>query len=190
MSVLEAVAGTALGAAAIGRNDETSDLLYTFVQRATFGPTTEEYGLALMLGPAGYIEYHLNYKAIDDSPLAAILFGLLATVPIYLLASRLFRFDLSDVLLFFFNDATFTGRVGNVGPRLLPAFSYSIVGAAQQGRPTWRVDAYVLFGPHMRFLVQCQTQGADPSPFATGCAQILSSFRPTGAGVGAATTSQ
>jgi hypothetical protein len=83
--------------------------------------------------------------------------------------------------------ATFTGRIGNFGPRLLPAFGYSIVGAAQQGRPPWRVDAYVLFEPHTRYVVQCQTPGANPSPFARGCAQILSSFRPTGTGVGAAT---
>lgn len=43
------------------------DILYRLVQRLTYGFTPEEYALAQSLGFQGYLDYHLNYTAIDDS---------------------------------------------------------------------------------------------------------------------------
>jgi hypothetical protein len=82
--------------------------------------------------------------------------------------------------------ATFTGHVRNAGPYLLPTFAYTVIGGPQQGRSPWRVDAYVLFGPRERYVVQCQTPGPDPSRFIVGCVHILGSFRQIGTAVGAA----
>jgi uncharacterized protein (DUF1800 family) len=73
MSVLEAAAGVALGAAAMSRPDESQDLIFNLVQRMTFGQTPSELNLATALGPTAYIEYHLNYEAIDDGPVEAML---------------------------------------------------------------------------------------------------------------------
>ena len=66
-------------------------------------------GLAALAPLCGTLLYLLA-RWLRVSPLAAILFGLGMTVAVYFLASRLFGFDTSDVLLFLFNDATFTGR--------------------------------------------------------------------------------
>ena len=57
--------------AAIGVHDS----LYSLVQRMTFGATPEEFSLARLMGAPGYIEYHLDYKAIDDGPVEATLAG-------------------------------------------------------------------------------------------------------------------
>ncbi len=66
-------------------------------------------GLAALAPLCGVLLYLLA-RWLLVSPLVAILFGLCMTVATYLLASRLFGFDTSDVLLFLFHDATFTGR--------------------------------------------------------------------------------
>ncbi len=66
-------------------------------------------GLARLAPLAGVLLYVLA-RWLRVSPLVAILFGLSATVAAYFLISRLFGFDSSDLLLFVFNDATFTGR--------------------------------------------------------------------------------
>ena len=66
-------------------------------------------GLAALAPLAGVLLYVLA-RWLRVSPLVAILFGLSATVAAYFLISRLFGFDSSDLLLFVFNDATFTGR--------------------------------------------------------------------------------
>ena len=50
---------------------DPSSLLYKLVDRLTFGGTPEEYNRALQLGYDGYLEYHLNHLAIDDSALEA-----------------------------------------------------------------------------------------------------------------------
>ena len=46
-------------------------LLARLVRRITWGFTQEEYALAQQLGYDGYLEYHLNPQAIDDSALDA-----------------------------------------------------------------------------------------------------------------------
>lgn len=66
-------------------------------------------GLAALAPLFGTLLYLLA-RRLRISPLAAILFGLAMTVAVYFLVSRLFGFDTSDVLLFLFHDATFTGR--------------------------------------------------------------------------------
>jgi hypothetical protein len=81
--------------------------------------------------------------------------------------------------------ATFTGRVGNFGPRMLPTFGYTIIGSPQEGRPPWRVDAYVLYGPRTRYVIQCQSPGGDPSEFSRGCSKVMETFRPNGPSIGA-----
>jgi hypothetical protein len=75
--------------------------------------------------------------------------------------------------------ATFADRAGNVGARPLPTFNYSIIGASLDGRPPWRIDAFVVFGRQARYVVQCQALGADSMDFGRGCARIISTFRPT-----------
>lgn len=49
--------------------------LFGLVNRMTFGFTREEYALARARGWTGYLEYHLNHFAIDDSILDARLAG-------------------------------------------------------------------------------------------------------------------
>jgi len=66
-------------------------------------------GLAALAPLFGTLLY-LTARWLRISPLVAILFGLCMTVAVYFLVSRLFGFDTSDVLLFLFHDATFTGR--------------------------------------------------------------------------------
>ena len=66
-------------------------------------------GLAALAPLCGVLLYLLA-RWLMVSPLVAILFGLCTTVATYLLASRLFGFDTSDVLLLLFHDSTFTGR--------------------------------------------------------------------------------
>lgn len=46
---------------------DPSSLLEKLVDRITFGATPEELTLARQLGYQGYLEYHLNHLAIDDS---------------------------------------------------------------------------------------------------------------------------
>ncbi|HLP85206.1 MAG TPA: DUF1800 family protein, partial [Phycisphaerales bacterium] len=46
---------------------DPSSLLEKLVDRITFGVTPEELTLARQLGYQGYLEYHLNHLAIDDS---------------------------------------------------------------------------------------------------------------------------
>ncbi len=50
---------------------DPSSLLEKLVDRITFGATPEELTLARQLGYSGYLEYHLNHLAIDDSALSA-----------------------------------------------------------------------------------------------------------------------
>jgi hypothetical protein len=94
--------------------------------------------------------------------------------------ASLFAQDVAEQL-----GATFASRAGNVGARPLPTFHYSIIGASLKGRPPWRIDAFVVFGRHARYVVQCQALGADSMDFGRGCAQIMSTFRTTGPPVGA-----
>lgn len=54
----------------------SADILYRLVQRITYGYTPEEYALAQSLGFQGYLDYHLNYTAIDDSAASARLTSL------------------------------------------------------------------------------------------------------------------
>jgi len=66
-------------------------------------------GLAALAPLCGVLLYMLA-RWLQVSPLVAILFGVCMTAATYLLVSRLFGFDTSDVLLSLFNDVTFTGR--------------------------------------------------------------------------------
>jgi exopolysaccharide production protein ExoQ len=66
-------------------------------------------GLAALAPLCGVFLY-LLVRWLRVSPLVAILFGLCVTVAVYLITSRLFGFDMSDILLVLFGDATFTGR--------------------------------------------------------------------------------
>lgn len=50
---------------------DPSSLLEKLVDRITFGATPEELTLARQLGYSGYLEYHLNHLAIDDSAMIA-----------------------------------------------------------------------------------------------------------------------
>lgn len=45
--------------------------LLALIERCSFGYTRRELELALLLGPTGYVEYHLAPEAIDDSDLEA-----------------------------------------------------------------------------------------------------------------------
>jgi len=45
------------------------DPIYLLLQRTTFGFTQEDYALATQMGFRGYLEWQLNYTAIDDSAL-------------------------------------------------------------------------------------------------------------------------
>jgi uncharacterized protein (DUF1800 family) len=51
-------------------------LLRKLASRITMGPTSNELGLAYQLGYSGYLEYHLNHTAIDDT----VLNGRIATL--------------------------------------------------------------------------------------------------------------
>jgi len=52
---------------------DPSGMLLRLVQRLTYGHTTEEVQRAAALGFTGYLEYHLNHLAIDDSDFAQTL---------------------------------------------------------------------------------------------------------------------
>lgn len=76
--------GTALAAAAPAAaappdtpiDADPNSLLNKLVRRVTMGITQEEVNLAQQLGYDGYIEYHLNHQAIDDSAMPARIAGL------------------------------------------------------------------------------------------------------------------
>lgn len=52
---------------AVSADVDPGSLLNKLVRRITMGATVEEINLAKTLGYTGYLEYHLNYAAIDDS---------------------------------------------------------------------------------------------------------------------------
>ncbi len=64
--------------------------------------------------------------------------------------------------------ATFASRAEDVGARPLPTFNYSIIGASLDGRRPWRIDAFVVFGRQVRYVVQCQRWERNPETSAGG----------------------
>jgi hypothetical protein len=56
-----------------GEDKALDPILRRLVDRCTFGGTREERDLAAQLGYDGYLEYHLDYKSIDDSAVEAML---------------------------------------------------------------------------------------------------------------------
>ena len=66
-------------------------------------------GLSFIVPVVGTILYFLA-RWLRISPPVAVFFGFAVAVVLYVLASNLFGFDTSDLLLFVFKDATFTGR--------------------------------------------------------------------------------
>lgn len=60
-------------ASEVSADADPGSLLFKLVGRITFGWTEAEMALATSLGYAGYLEYHLNHTAIDDSAVNALL---------------------------------------------------------------------------------------------------------------------
>lgn len=56
-------------AADVSADADPGGLLVKLIDRITFGYTDAEFALATSLGYEGYLEYHLNHLAIDDSAL-------------------------------------------------------------------------------------------------------------------------
>lgn len=70
-----ALAATVLSTAAASRAQlqDTASTEMKLVNRLTYGLTATEANLARKLGYSGYLEYHLNFEAIDDSQMTNIL---------------------------------------------------------------------------------------------------------------------
>jgi hypothetical protein len=66
---------------------------------------------------------------------------------------------------------------------VFPSFGYTVVGEPT-GEPSVRIDGYLLFGPRVRYVIQCQSPNPNDA-FGGSCAEILGTFRPTATGVGA-----
>lgn len=61
------------GASEVTADPDPGSLLTKLIHRMTFGFSEAEQALAHALGYAGYLEYHLDHAAIDDSALAPML---------------------------------------------------------------------------------------------------------------------
>ncbi len=70
MSALTAATARAQPVVRVRTDPDPSSLLEKLVDRVTFGATPEELALARTLGYQAYLEYHLNYTAIDDTDAA------------------------------------------------------------------------------------------------------------------------
>src|SRR5690349_18300839 len=62
-----AAAKAAVPPSAVSADVDPGSLLSKLVRRITMGANQEELALANTLGYSGYLEYHLNHTAIDDS---------------------------------------------------------------------------------------------------------------------------